>query len=183
MSIFLSEGDLVTSTITLYSDSNIAIFKGTTGTVLKAIDLEQCEYPYLIKWSTGDVLWHTGSNLSLKCKKKDLPNNINVKKTFIEALIDIKEGESYSGGSIILKCNNDGDVYIENPLNLPIHRDKKWFSLVVEKVSFSEAIKAYKKGKSIQSLITNKIHSNTNHSHVNMLIEEIEGEWVILETE
>ena len=117
-------------------------------------------------------------------------------KTFVEVITSIKDGETWENkfetitrtkGGIVITLKND------NVVKTMCFNESKSYSLVVESVSFTEALKAYEEGEIIKSLVTKykykKDGSKDLYFHLfdfnwyennNFEIEEIRGQWQIL---
>lgn len=83
----------------------------------------------------------------------------NIEKTFREVIADIKEGEVWECGHILITKSNDGiELKGMSSYSSYFTDDNKIFKLQRKEYTFEEAFKAYEEGKEIQSISSDKIY-------------------------
>lgn len=83
----------------------------------------------------------------------------NIEKTFREVIADIKEGEVWECGHILITKSNDGiELKGMSSCSSYFTDDNKIFKLQRKQYTFEEAFKAYEEGKEIQSISSDKIY-------------------------
>lgn len=83
----------------------------------------------------------------------------NMEKTFREVIADIKEGEVWECGHILITKSNDGiELKGMSSCSSYFTDDNKIFKLQRKQYTFEEAFKAYEEGKEIQSISSDKIY-------------------------
>lgn len=80
-------------------------------------------------------------------------------KTFREVIADIKEGEVWECGHILITKSNEGiELKGMSSYSSYFTDDNKIFKLQRKEYTFEEAFKAYEEGKEIQSISSDKIY-------------------------
>ena len=121
-----------------------------------------------------------------------------MKKTFVEVMMCIKEGETWENEFKTITRGEGGFIITlkrDTPVKTMCFDNDKSYSLVIKSVSFTEAFEAYEEGKRIKSLVGEKTEyikieeddlwfddiDNTWNNNYDLDIEEIRGQWQILD--
>lgn len=113
-------------------------------------------------------------------------------KTFREVIADIKEGEVWECGHILITKSNDGiELKGMSSYSSYFTDDNKIFKLQRKEYTFEEAFKAYEKGKEIESCYSQykykkegglDLYSKTEnewYGEDSFEIDEVRGKWYI----
>lgn len=118
-------------------------------TVGRIYDVKEIkENYYVIKDDKGitNLFWHGDFEI---VKENEM------EKTFREVIADIKEGEVWECGHILITKSNDGiELKGMSSCSSYFTDDNKIFKLQRKEYTFEEAFKAYEEGKEIENILT-----------------------------
>jgi hypothetical protein len=118
-------------------------------TVGRIYDVKEIkENYYVIKDDKGitNLFWHGDFEI---VKENEM------EKTFREVIADIKEGEVWECGHILITKSNDGiELKGMSSYSSYFTDDNKIFKLQRKEYTFEEAFKAYEEGKEIENILT-----------------------------
>lgn len=103
--------------------------------------------------------------------------------TFIEVMANIKDGEIWENENqrvARIYINKLGNVQLEgDDIDFACVDFNAKYKLKRKKYSFTEAFKAYEKGKEIESCINSDWHYKLGECELLVYAKEIKGEWYI----